>query len=150
MSEFYAGYNLFAGSDSDVSDSSLPFFLPTGFKAGDEVAAENVNPGVQDHVGALFLPSLAGGLGIVYNIPGKTELSFNPTVLGRIFTGRLEWWNDTLIQMLNPGVALPQSKIKVVGRSGESGSTKVFTNFLSKYSDIQVSSSPVWYLGMFV
>jgi phosphate transport system substrate-binding protein len=94
----------------------------------------------------LFLPSLAGGLGIVYNLPGNPQLNFNPAVLGQIFIGTIEMWNDPLIQALNRNITLPVEKINAVGRSGKSGSTKVFTNYLSKYSDIEVSSSPEWYV----
>jgi ABC-type phosphate transport system substrate-binding protein len=142
------GYNLFAGSDSDVSSSTLPYFLPDGFAAGDVVDAANVNGAVPDHLGAIFLPSLAGGLGIVYNIPGEPQqLNFDAVVLGNIFTGRLEWWNDTSIKNLNQDATLPNEKIRVVGRGGSSGSTQVFTNYMATYGNVTVSSSPVWYLN---
>jgi hypothetical protein len=51
----------------------MPFFLPDGFEAGDSIAAENDNPNIQEHQGTLLLPTLAGGVGIVYNLPGSPQ-----------------------------------------------------------------------------
>jgi phosphate transport system substrate-binding protein len=94
----------------------------------------------------MFLPALAGGLGIVYNLPGSPDITLNAVVLGDIFTGRLLMWDDPAIKLLNPTVEFPSQAINPVGRSGKSGSTKVLTGFLSTYGNITVSSSPDWYV----
>jgi hypothetical protein len=48
--EFFAGYNLFAGSDTDVSEDTMKYFLPEGFLPGDEVEAEHVNPAIKERM----------------------------------------------------------------------------------------------------
>ncbi|KAL3900309.1 MAG: hypothetical protein SGCHY_001434 [Lobulomycetales sp.] len=132
--EFFRGENLFAGSDSDISKAQTAFVLPEDFQVGYKVDPANINPDVKDHEGVLFIPALAGGLGIVYNL-GKDkdiQLDLNGELLALIFTQELEWWNDTRIQALNTAAELPNTRIQVVVRSGGSGSTQVFTKYMSE------------------
>lgn len=79
------------------------------------------------------LPTVLGAVVPAYNVPGvKGELKFSGKVLGDIFLGKITTWNDAAIAKLNPGVTLPGSQIVVAHRSDGSGTTYIFTDFLSK------------------
>jgi phosphate transport system substrate-binding protein len=69
----------------------------------------------------------------VYNLPlkGKEPLKFNGEVLGDIFLGKIDTWNDPALQELNRGVELPKTKITVVHREDSSGTTLIFTDYLA-------------------
>lgn len=82
------------------------------------------------------LPAAIGGTVPAYNLPGVAEdLRFTPQVLAGIFLGDIKKWNDRAIASANPGVALPDSNIAVVHRSDGSGTTYVWTDYLSKASE---------------
>jgi phosphate transport system substrate-binding protein len=80
-------------------------------------------------------PTVLGGVAVAYNLPGlaKTLKLDGPTVAG-IFLGKIKSWNDTAIASLNPGLTLPNTPISVCHRADESGTTFVFTNWLSQES----------------
>ncbi|QOJ79345.1 phosphate ABC transporter substrate-binding protein PstS [Infirmifilum lucidum] len=82
------------------------------------------------------LPWVAGGIAIIYNVPeaGNVTLRLTQNVLVDILLGRIEHWDDPRIADLNPSVKLPHAKIIFVHRSDASGTTYVFTRFLSKIS----------------
>ena len=102
----------------------------------------------------LNIPTVLGALVPAYNIPGVTaELKFTPDLLAGIFLGRVSNWNDPAISSLNPGVKFPNQEIIVVHRSDGSGTTFVWTDYLSKVSPdwkAQVGSgtSVKWPKGM--
>lgn len=80
-------------------------------------------------------PVVAGTVAIVYNLPGVTKhLNLTPAVLADIFLGKIKKWNDPRITSLNPGVNLPNMDIIVVHRSDGSGTTYIFTDYLSTIS----------------
>ncbi|MGC8784395.1 MAG: phosphate ABC transporter substrate-binding protein PstS [Armatimonadota bacterium] len=80
-------------------------------------------------------PVVAGTEAVVYNLPGITEhLNLTPAVLADIFLGKIKKWNDPRIAQLNPGVQLPNLDIVVVHRSDGSGTTYIFTDYLSTVS----------------
>lgn len=82
--------------------------------------------------GALHLPMTIGGVVIIYNIPTvQTKLNFTGGVIADIFSLNITKWNDPRLTALNPSVSLPNQPIYVVHRSDSSGTTKVFTSFLS-------------------
>jgi phosphate transport system substrate-binding protein len=84
----------------------------------------------------LHFPTVLGADVPSYNIPGVTaELNFTQDALAGIFLGRITKWNDPQIARANPKVKLPDSDIIVVHRSDGSGSTFVFTDYLSKVSE---------------
>ncbi len=88
--------------------------------------------------GVVFLPTAAGTIAVVYNLPGvKTGLKLSRQVLPAIFLGQITRWNDPKITALNPGVTLPDLPITVVHRSDGSGTTAAFTAYLS-------AISPAW------
>jgi phosphate ABC transporter phosphate-binding protein len=73
-----------------------------------------------------------GAVAVVYNVPGvTTPLQLDGNVLSEIFLGKVRKWNDGKITKLNPGVSLPSRDILVVHRSDGSGTTYIFTDFLS-------------------
>jgi phosphate transport system substrate-binding protein len=81
------------------------------------------------------IPTVMGSVVPAYNIPGvKEELKFTPDVIANIFLGKITTWNDPAIQNLNKDVKLPNQNINVVHRSDGSGTTYVFTDYLSKVS----------------
>jgi phosphate transport system substrate-binding protein len=86
--------------------------------------------------GLMQFPMVMGGVVPVYNLPGIAagQIRLTPEVLADIFLNKINKWNDPAIAALNPGVALPDDNISVVHRSDGSGTTFIFTNYLSKVS----------------
>lgn len=84
--------------------------------------------------GLLQFPTVIGGVVPVVNIKGITpgQLKLTGEVLGNIYLGAIKKWNDPAIVALNPGVALPDAAIAPVRRADGSGTTFIFTNYLSK------------------
>jgi len=81
------------------------------------------------------LPTVLGSVVPAYNLPEvKAELKFTPQILAGIYLGQITSWNDKAIVSANPGVNLPSKPIIVVHRSDGSGTTFVFTDYLSKVS----------------
>jgi phosphate transport system substrate-binding protein len=102
----------------------------------------------------LNIPTVLGAVVPAYNIPGVTgEVKFTPEVLAGIFLGKISKWNDKAITSPNPGVNFPDKEIIVVHRSDGSGTSFIFTDYLSKVSSewkSQVGSdtSVKWPIGM--
>ncbi len=83
----------------------------------------------------LQLPTVLGSVVPAYNVPEiKGDLNFTPDVLAGIYLGAINKWNDKAIAAANPGVSLPDKSIVVIHRSDGSGTTFVFTDYLSKVS----------------
>ena len=83
----------------------------------------------------LHIPTVMGAVVPAYNVPGVSgELKFTPEALAGIFLGKITTWNDPAIAKANPGVSLPNQTIIVVHRSDGSGTTYIFTDYLSKVS----------------
>ena len=85
----------------------------------------------------LHLPTVAGADVIAYNLPGNPKLKLNSDAIVNLFLGNITKWNDPKIAALNPGMDLPDLPVIVVHRSDGSGTTFIFTDYLS-------SISPVW------
>jgi phosphate transport system substrate-binding protein len=85
----------------------------------------------------LHIPTVAGADVITYNLPGNPKLKLDGDAIAGIFLGNITKWNDPKITALNPGVELPDVGIIPVHRSDGSGTTFIFTDYLS-------SISPVW------
>ncbi len=83
----------------------------------------------------VHIPTCLGAVVITYNLPDSPELNFSSDVIADIFLGKITRWNDKRIQELNPGVSLPDMEIVVVHRSDGSGTTAIFSDYLSKVSD---------------
>lgn len=103
----------FAGSDSPIS-----------------AAQRKSAPGELIHVATAL-----GAVVPAYNLPNiKANLKFDSDTLSKIFLGKITKWNDSALRRLNPNVSLPDLKISVVHRSDSSGTTYVFSDYLSKTS----------------
>ena len=102
----------------------------------------------------LNIPTVMGAVVPAYHIPGVTaELKFTPEILAGIYLGKISNWNDPAISAANPGVKFPSQDIIVVHRSDGSGTTFIWTDYLSKVSNdwkSQVGSgtSVKWPSGM--
>jgi phosphate transport system substrate-binding protein len=100
------------------------------------------------------IPTVLGAVVPAYNIPGVTgEVKFTPEALAGIFLGKINKWNDKAITSANPGVNFPDKDIIVVHRSDGSGTTFIWTDYLSKVSpewkgQVGSDTSVKWPLGM--
>jgi len=85
---------------------------------------------------AYNLPVTLADVVVTFNVPGlETGLVFDGAVLAGIFSGNIITWNDAALQALNPGVELPNMLINVVHRADGSGTTNIFTSYLSSVSE---------------
>jgi phosphate transport system substrate-binding protein len=100
----------FGATDAFMSDEDLA-------RAGEEI---------------LHVPTCLGAVAIIYHLPEKPILRFTPKLISDIFSGRISNWSHSGISAVNPGVQLPDLDISVVHRSEGSGTTFVFTDYLSK------------------
>jgi phosphate transport system substrate-binding protein len=82
----------------------------------------------------LHISTCAGAVVLTYNLPGNPQLKFTPDVIGNLFLGKIDKWNDHRLSNINPGVKLPDMNITVVHRSDGSGTTFIFSDYLSKVS----------------
>jgi phosphate transport system substrate-binding protein len=113
----------FGGTDKYASDAEL-------------AAATNATTGTLK-TDVLHIPTVLGSVVATYNLPGVDKLQFSGETLAGIFMGTITTWNDPKIAADNPGVTLPDTEITVAHRSDGSGTTSIFTNYLS-------SVSPEW------
>jgi phosphate transport system substrate-binding protein len=108
----------------------------------------------ESKVKLVHIPTVLGAVVPIYNLPGvSAELKFSPDVLADIYLGKLTNWNDSRIAKDNPGVKLPDTKINVVHRSDGSGTTYIFTDYLSKVSadwknSVGKNTAVPWPLGI--
>ena len=102
----------------------------------------------------LHIPTVLGAVVPAYNVPGISgEIKFTPEALAGIFLGKIQKWNDPAITQSNPGVKFPDKPIIVVHRSDGSGTTFIFTDYLSKVSKeweatVGKGPSPKWPVGL--
>jgi phosphate transport system substrate-binding protein len=83
----------------------------------------------------LHVPTVLGAVVPAYNIPGvSAEIKFTPQALAGIFLGKITTWNDSALTSANPGIKFPSDSIVVIHRSDGSGTTFIFTDYLSKVS----------------
>jgi len=102
----------------------------------------------------LNLPSVLGAVVPAYNIPGVSgEVKFTPDALAGIFLGKITKWNDKAITGPNPGINFPDREVIVVHRSDGSGTTFIWTDYLSKVSsdwksEVGSGTSVKWPIGL--
>jgi phosphate transport system substrate-binding protein len=102
----------------------------------------------------LHIPTVLGAVVPAYNVPGiNGEVKFTPEALAGIFLGKIQKWNDPAIVQANPGVKFPDQAIVVIHRSDGSGTTYIFTDYLSKVSKeweatVGKGASPKWPAGL--
>ncbi|HXM99095.1 MAG TPA: phosphate ABC transporter substrate-binding protein PstS, partial [Candidatus Dormibacteraeota bacterium] len=115
-----------------VTEGTVDFGATDGPMNDDQLKAFKDKHGF----GILHFPTVLGAAVPTYNIPGVTgELNFTPEALAGIFMGHISKWNDAAIASVNKGVTLPANDIVVVHRSDGSGTTYIWTDFLSKVND---------------
>jgi phosphate transport system substrate-binding protein len=108
----------------------------------------------QAKIKILHVPTVLGAVVPAYNIPGVTgEIKFTPEALAGIFLGKINSWNDPALTSANAGVNLPNQPIIVVHRSDGSGTTFIFTDYLSKVSSewqsqVGKNTSVKWPVGL--
>ncbi len=121
----------FAGSDAYLSDAEMAKM-----------------PGVVVHI-----PTCSGAVDIAYNLPGIESIKLTPDLLTKIFMGKITKWNDPALKKLNPDVKFPNLAISVVHRSDGSGTTFIFSDYMSKISkawkeQVGTGKSLKWPTGM--
>lgn len=82
----------------------------------------------------LHIPTVAGAVVMTYNLPGNPALKLDSETIAGIYLGTIKKWDDPKVAALNSGVSLPDQEIVVVHRSDGSGTTFIFTDYLSKVS----------------
>ncbi|MBO0701141.1 MAG: phosphate ABC transporter substrate-binding protein PstS [Zavarzinella sp.] len=97
----------------------------------------------------VHVPLIMGGVAVIHSAPNVPDLKLSGPVIADIYLGKVKKWNDDAIAKLNPGVALPDLAIVPVYRAEGSGTSNIFTEFLSKVSPefaqrVGASTSPKW------
>jgi len=119
------------GGIRQLSEQTVDFGASDGPMSDQELANAKGGP-------VLHFPTVMGAVVITYNVPGvRRALNLSGDVIADIFSGKITKWNDARIVAQNPGVALPSSDILVVHRSDGSGTTYIFSDYLT-------SVSPAW------
>jgi len=115
-----------------VTDGTVDFGASDGPMNDDQLKAYQDKHGFP----ILHFPTVLGAVVPTYEIPGVTAtLNFTPEALAGIFLGKITMWNDPAIASANKGVSLPAKGITVVHRSDGSGTTYIWTDYLSKVSE---------------
>jgi phosphate transport system substrate-binding protein len=135
-----AGITAFSAKQADFGASDVPM-------TASEQAAATGGPSVQ-------VPVALGGEGVVYNLslPGGKRLHLTGPVIAKIFLGQITNWNDPAIAALNTGIHMPDGPITVVHRSDSSGTSYIFSDYLSSvdptWADkVGASKTPNWPVG---
>jgi phosphate transport system substrate-binding protein len=116
------------GGIRQFTEGTVDFGATDGPMKDDQIASVGGN--------VLHIPTVIGAVVLTYNLPslGDTRLTLDGQTTSEIFLGRIPRWNDRRITALNPDVNLPDAEIVVVHRSDGSGTSFIFTDFLSKVS----------------
>jgi phosphate transport system substrate-binding protein len=114
------------GGIRQVTAGLVDFGASDGPMSDEQLAASKVK--------LIHIPTVLGAVVPIFNVPGVSDLKFSPEVLAGIYLKTIENWSDPRIAKDNPGVKLPDQKIIVVHRADGSGTTYIFTDYLSKIS----------------
>ncbi|HEU4988388.1 MAG: phosphate ABC transporter substrate-binding protein PstS [Gemmatimonadota bacterium] len=118
------------GGIHQLSEMTVDFGATDGPMTDEQLAQAKGGP-------ILHIPTVIGAVAISYNLPGlplSEHLKFDGPTLADIYLGKITKWNDARLAKLNPGVKLPDTDILVVHRSEGSGTTYIFTDYLSRVS----------------
>lgn len=138
------------GGIKQITEGTVDFGASDGPMTDEQLKAYQDKHGF----GILHFPTVLGAVVPTYNIPGVTaSLNFTPEALAGIYLGKVTKWNDPLITGTNQGVNLPGDDIIVVHRAESSGTTYVWTDFLSKVSEewkskVGRSTAVKWPVGL--
>lgn len=83
----------------------------------------------------MHIPTCLGAVVVTYNLPGNPKLNFTPDLVADIFLNKINKWNDRRIAAVNPGIKFPDLAISVVRRADGSGTTYIFSEYLTKVSE---------------
>ena len=114
------------GGIRQVTAGLVDFGASDGPMTDEQLAASKVK--------LIHIPTVLGAVVPIFNVPGVGDIKFSGDVLADIYLGKITMWNDARIAKDNPGVKLPDQKIIVVHRSDGSGTTYIWTDYLSKVS----------------
>lgn len=115
------------GGIRQVSEGTVDFGATDGPMSDEQIASAKIK--------TQHIPTVLGAVVPVYNLPGlNKDLNFSGDVIADIYLGKIKMWNDGRIAKDNPGVNLPNQAILPVYRSEGSGTTYIFTDYLSKVS----------------
>lgn len=115
------------GGIRQVTEGTVDFGATDGPMTDQQISSAKVK--------VMHIPTVLGAVVPVYNLPGiNKDLNFSSDVIADIYLGKISKWNDSRIAKDNPGVNLPNKSILPVYRSDGSGTTYIFTDFLSKVS----------------
>ena len=114
------------GGIRQVTAGLVDFGASDGPMTDEQLAASKIK--------IIHIPTVLGADVPAFNVPGVTDIKFSGDVLADIFLGKIVNWSDGRIARDNPGVKLPDQKIIVVHRSDGSGTTYIWTDYLSKVS----------------
>ena len=133
------------GGIRQVTAGLVDFGASDGPMTDEQLAASKVK--------LIHIPTVLGAVVPVFNVPGVGDIKFSGDVLADIYLGKITMWNDARVAKDNPGVKLPDQKIIVVHRSDGSGTTYIWTDYLSKVSSDWASgpgkgTSPSWPVGV--
>ncbi len=135
------------GGIRQFTEGTVDFGASDGPMTDEQIAAAQGN--------AIHIPTVLGAVVLTYNLPslGTAALRFDGPAIANIFLGKITRWNDPRIAALNPGVKLPGSDIIVVHRSDGSGTSYIFTDYLSKVSPewsskVGKNTSVSWPVGL--
>ncbi|MEI6235797.1 MAG: phosphate ABC transporter substrate-binding protein PstS [Planctomycetota bacterium] len=113
------------GGIKGITDKTVQFGASDAPMTDDQMAAAK---------GCMHIPTVSGSVVMIYNLPTVKELKLSGEVIADIFLGKITKWNDAKLVALNAGVELPAKDIVVAHRSDGSGTSWIFTNYLSKVS----------------
>ncbi|HXI21128.1 MAG TPA: phosphate ABC transporter substrate-binding protein PstS [Gemmatimonadales bacterium] len=116
------------GGIKQYTEGTVDFGASDGPMTDDQIAAV--------HGEVVHIPTVLGAVVLTWNVPalGSTQLKLDGPTIADIYLGKITKWNDQRLAALNPGVKLPDQDIIVVHRSDGSGTTYIFTDYLSKVS----------------
>jgi phosphate transport system substrate-binding protein len=133
------------GGQKQISAQTVDFGASDGPMSDDNLAKA---PGK-----ILHIPTVAGAVVVTYNLSGNLSLKLDGDTVAGIFLGQIKKWNDPKITALNSGATLPDQEIVVVHRSDGSGTSYIFTDYLSKVSSewkskVGTNASVNWPVGL--
>ena len=133
------------GGIRQVTSGLVDFGASDGPMTDEQLAASKIK--------LIHIPTVLGAVVPVFNVPGVSDLHFSADVLADIYLGKIVTWADPRIAKDNPGVKLPDQKVIVVHRSDGSGTSYIFTDYLSKVSKEWAGgpgkgTSPSWPVGV--
>ena len=114
------------GGINQLTKKTVDFGATDAFMTGKELTEAGAT--------VIHIPTCLGAVVVTYNLPGNPKLNFTPDVIADIFLGKITKWNDPKIAVANTGVKLPNLPVSVVNRADGSGTTYVFTDYLTKIS----------------